>query len=196
MPIVKKFMKQLVFFLAVIVVLPLIVIFKVSRLRSTGDATFQASSQLLCLVPTRIGTYLRAAFYFSVCNSVDRQVSIGFVTLLSHSNIDIGQHVYIGAQCNIGSCSIGADCLLGSGVHVLSGKYQHQITDVNIEIRNQPGRFEKIVIGNNCWIGNNSTVMAAVGSNTIIAAGSVVVNDIPANSIAAGNPAKVIKLRE
>ena len=147
------------------------------------------------MIPTRIGTYSRAAFYSSACNAVDRQVSLGFSTLVSHCDIDIGQYVYIGAQCNIGSCSIGNGCLLGSGVHVLSGKYQHQIEDLDLEIRNQPGSLEKIAIGSNCWIGNNATVMAGVGNNSIIAAGSVVVNKIPANCIAAGNPAKVIKYR-
>ena len=78
---------------------------------------------------------------------------------------------------------------------MLSGKYQHQIEDLDLEIRNQPGSLEKIAIGSNCWIGNNATVMAGVGNNSIIAAGSVVVNKIPANCIAAGNPAKVIKYR-
>lgn len=147
------------------------------------------------MIPTRIGTYSRAAFYSGACNAVDRQVSVGFSTLFSHCDIDIGRYAYIGAQCNIGSCSIGTGCLFGSGVHVLSGKYQHAIDDLDVEIRNQPGSLEKIAIGRNCWIGNNATVMAAVGDNSIIAAGSVVVHDIPANCIAAGNPAKVIKNR-
>ena len=52
-----------------------------------------------------------------------------------------------------------------------------------------------ITIGNNVWIGGSAIVLGGVviGDNTIIGAGSVVVKDIPSNSIAVGNPCKVIK---
>ena len=52
-----------------------------------------------------------------------------------------------------------------------------------------------VIIGENCWIGRNVSIMKGVhiGDNTVIAANSVVTKDIPANCIAAGNPAKVVK---
>ncbi len=52
-----------------------------------------------------------------------------------------------------------------------------------------------ITVGNNVWIGGNVCVLPGVtiGDNCVIGAGSVVVKDIPANSVAAGNPCKVIK---
>jgi acetyltransferase-like isoleucine patch superfamily enzyme len=52
-----------------------------------------------------------------------------------------------------------------------------------------------IIIGNNVWIGYRALVLkgARIGDNTIIGAGAVVTHDIPANSVAAGVPAKVIK---
>lgn len=54
--------------------------------------------------------------------------------------------------------------------------------------------YGKIKIGNNCFIGCRSTILPGVkiGDNTIIGAGSVVNRDIPANSVAAGVPCKVI----
>ena len=54
---------------------------------------------------------------------------------------------------------------------------------------------ESIIVGDNVWIGGNVTVLPGVtiGSNVVIGAGSVVVKDIPNNSLAVGNPAKVIK---
>lgn len=50
-------------------------------------------------------------------------------------------------------------------------------------------------IGSNVWLGANVTICpgAVIGDNSIIGAGSVVVGDIPANSIAVGNPCRVIK---
>ena len=55
-----------------------------------------------------------------------------------------------------------------------------------------------VTIGNDVWIGGNVTILPGVtiGDNCTIGAGSVVTHDIPANSIAAGNPAKIIRTIE
>lgn len=55
--------------------------------------------------------------------------------------------------------------------------------------------FAPVVIGNNVFIGMNSIILPGVtiGDNVIIGAGSVVAKDIPANSVCAGVPARVIK---
>lgn len=52
----------------------------------------------------------------------------------------------------------------------------------------------KVKIGNNVWFGMNCTVLKGVtiGDNCIIGIGSIVTKDIPANSVAIGNPAKVV----
>ena len=52
-----------------------------------------------------------------------------------------------------------------------------------------------VIIGENCWIGRNVSIMKGVtiGDNSVIAANSVVTKSVPANCIAAGNPAKVVK---
>ena len=52
-----------------------------------------------------------------------------------------------------------------------------------------------VIIGENCWIGRNVSIMKGVtiGDNSIIAANAVVTKSVPANCIAAGNPAKVVK---
>jgi len=52
-----------------------------------------------------------------------------------------------------------------------------------------------IIIGNNCWIGENSRICKGVtiGDGSIIAANAVITHDVPQNSIAAGNPAKIVK---
>ena len=54
-------------------------------------------------------------------------------------------------------------------------------------------RLKRIYIGRNSWIGNGSIILDDVGDRCIIGAGSVVTKKIPDNSIAVGNPAKVIK---
>ncbi len=67
---------------------------------------------------------------------------------------------------------------------------------ISVKERNSGLEFAKpIKIGNNVWIGGGVTVLPGVtiGNNTTIGAGSVVTHDIPANTIAFGNPCKVYK---
>ena len=67
---------------------------------------------------------------------------------------------------------------------------------IDIKTRNQGLEYAKpIEIGDNVWIGGSVVVLPGVkiGSNSVIGAGSVVVKDIPKNSVAVGNPCKVIK---
>ena len=115
--------------------------------------------------------------------------------LVLHQDTEINEHVYIGPQCNIGKSIIGKNTLIASGVHILSGKNQHNFDDIETPIQQQGGQFEKIRIGEDCWIGNAAVIMANVGNKAIVAAGTIVVKDVPPFAIVAGNPAKILKYR-
>jgi acetyltransferase-like isoleucine patch superfamily enzyme len=160
-----------------------------------SDALFAGFSQTLSLIPGKVGSYLRAAFYRFTLTSYHPSIYIGFLTILSQRETEINTGVYIGPQCNIGKCKINKDVLLGSGVHIMSGKEQHNFSNIEIPIRDQGGSFKKISIGEGAWIGNGALVMANVGRSCIVAAGSVVIDDVSDYAIVAGNPAKIIKMR-
>lgn len=67
---------------------------------------------------------------------------------------------------------------------------------LDYETRNKGLEYAKpIKVGNNVWIGGNVNVLPGVtiGDNVVIGAGSVVNKEIPSNSVAVGNPCKVIK---
>jgi len=176
--------------------LPLYMLYRLISLAGNRDSTFQTCSQLLSLIPGKPGIYLRAAFYRLACPDTSDDISIGFLTVLSHWDTSIGPGVYIGPQGNIGKCRIMANTLLGSGVHVLSGKGQHNFTETDKPIKEQGGSFEKITIGEDCWIGNGAIVMATVPDHCIIAAGSIYTQKLEKSwSIAGGNPARLLKMR-
>ncbi|MGI9289210.1 MAG: acyltransferase [Pseudomonadales bacterium] len=162
---------------------------------SSTDGVFQSFSQFLSIMPGKFGVYARAAFYSLACTKTSSDICISFLTLLSHADTEIEQGVYIGPQGNIGKCRIGKNCLFGSGVHILSGKSQHDFSDINTPIQEQGGNFVKITIGEDSWVGNNAVVMANVGPKCVVAAGSVVTRDVEEFSIVAGNPATIIKKR-
>jgi acetyltransferase-like isoleucine patch superfamily enzyme len=187
--------KHIVAAVATVLVGPLYLIYRLMALFSNPNAVFTAHTQLLSLVPGKIGSYLRNSYSQLTMTNCESEVVIGFGTLFSQQDTDIGRGTYIGPQCNIGSCHIGRNCLLGSGVHVLSGKNQHAINELDVPIKDQGGAITKISIGDDCWIGNGAVVMADIGDQSVVAAGSVVVNPVGPRVIVAGNPAVVIKAR-
>ena len=87
---------------------------------------------------------------------------------------------------------IGEHVQITRGVTILTHGYDWSVLKgVYGEILGSAG---KVKIGNNVFIGMNATILkgVTVGNNSIIGAGSVVTHDIPDNSVAAGNPCKVI----
>ena len=80
-------------------------------------------------------------------------------------------------------------------MRVISGLEQHGISSVETAIKDQPGHFTQINIGKDCWIGEGAIIAADIGDHSVVAAGSVVVKAVAPYSIVAGNPAKVIRMR-
>jgi acetyltransferase-like isoleucine patch superfamily enzyme len=182
---------QFIFFIAAS---PLIALFWVTP-SSLKKSIFIGIAQLISLLPGKTGSYFRNAFFNKTMTHCSNNGVIYFGTLFSDPDTEIHDNVYIGPQCNIGKSIIGKDTLIASGVHILSGKNQHDFSDINVPIQQQGGEFKKITIGEDCWIGNTAVIMANIGNKAIVAAGSVVITDVPEYAIVAGNPAKVIKTR-
>lgn len=87
--------------------------------------------------------------------------------------------------------TIGDDCFIGPNVSIYTACHSTDPVE-----RNTRDEWAKpVYIGNNVWIGGSVTILPGVtiGDNVTIGAGSVVTKDIPSNSVAVGNPCKVIK---
>lgn len=114
--------------------------------------------------------------------------------------ISIGNNCKIGEYFHITSCNriiIGDGLLTGRFVLISDNSHGHlSLADADTPpIKRQLESKGEVVIGNNVWLGDKVTILAGVhiGDNVIIGANSVVTNDIPSNSMAAGIPAKVLK---
>ncbi len=89
------------------------------------------------------------------------------------------------------TCEIGSECLLAKGVRIRTCD-QHFIYD---ESGNRINRSQNVRIGNHVWLGASVIIMkgATVHSGSVIGMDSMVIKDIPENSVAVGKPAKVVR---
>ena len=112
----------------------------------------------------------------------------------------IGSHVEISNGCVVTShtrgVEIGDDCMLGPNVSIIGNNYRYDRLDVPLRLQEKISP-KGIRLGNNVWIGAGCVILdgADIGSGTILTPNSVVSGKIPENSIAQGNPAKVIFTR-
>jgi maltose O-acetyltransferase len=114
--------------------------------------------------------------------------------------VDYGENIHIGDRTfinynlvalDVAAITIGADCMIGPNVQLLTPTHP---------IAPQPRRdhleaAQPITIGDNVWIGGGAIVCPGVtiGDNSVIGAGSVVTRDIPADVVALGSPARVVR---
>lgn len=109
----------------------------------------------------------------------------------------LGDNVFINYNLTLLDCApifIGDNTMLGPNVSLLTPVHPLRFQERNIRQDNQGNSYnyeyaKSIVIEENCWLAGNVTVIGGV----TIGAGSVVTRDIPANSIAVGNPCRVIR---
>jgi len=191
----KELSKSLARAIATFVVLPPLISFAVRRLVLGPDRALLGSTQALSLVPGLIGQYIRTAFLRRVLAHCAPSASIEFGTIFSKVGTRIDDNVYIGPMCHIGLAHIERDVLVGAAVHIPSGAETHGIDDLDVPIRDQPGRQHLVTIGAGSWIGSAAVVMADIGPHSVIGAGSVVTRPLPGSMIAAGAPAKVVRSR-
>lgn len=115
-------------------------------------------------------------------------------SLIIGEGADIGEYTHITAM---GHMRIGKNLLTGRWVTITDnghGDIDYE-TLQQVPINRRLHSKGDVTIGNNVWIGDKATILPAVtiGDGAVIAANSVVTKDVPAYSVVAGNPAKVIK---
>jgi acetyltransferase-like isoleucine patch superfamily enzyme len=112
--------------------------------------------------------------------------------------LEVGSNTGIGHDCafTIGkSIRIGDHCRLGSAVRIFDTP-GHPVDPEDRKIGKPALQTDvrPITIGNNVWIGSEAAILpgVSIGENSIVASGSVVINEVPANVVVAGNPARIV----
>lgn len=118
--------------------------------------------------------------------------------------LTLGNNVALGSNVRIEvDGSIGDHVLIANSTAIV-GRDDHDRREIGVSIRESRwvGEFpeelsQRTIIGSDVWIGFGSIILSgiSIGDSTIVGAGSVVTKDLPANSIAVGNPARVIARR-
>lgn len=137
--------------------------------------------------------------FSGIINKWNRRSGSSYLDMLRSKGVKVGKGTILKYPANATIdysrpelLEIGENVLLHKGITILTHDYASRV------MVNRDGLFYpshgKIVIGNNVWFGEKCTVMKGVtiGDNCIIGYGSVVMKDIPAGSVAAGSPAKVL----
>ena len=129
---------------------------------------------------------------------IGRKVDDGFFLIppfytTGGPDMTIGRNVFVNQNCtfyDLGGLEIGDDVMIGPNVSLITSGHPIAPSQRRAEVTAAPIKIER-----NVWIAANVTVIGGVtiGENSVVAAGSVVTKDVPANSLVAGNPAKVIR---
>ncbi len=116
---------------------------------------------------------------------------------------EIGDNFYANFNLTVLDCckvTIGDNVMIGPNVSILTPVHPLCWQDRNMRFKPDGSPYDleyakPITIGSNCWIAGNVTICGGVtiGSGCVIGAGSVVTRDIPENSLAVGNPCRVIR---
>lgn len=121
-----------------------------------------------------------------------------YISASNGAIISIGNNTYISPEVIINSrnaINIGKNVLIGYQVMMMDYDAHTVIHNIHADNRDLSNKSNPINIGDNVWIGARVSILKGItiGSGSIIGANSCVVTDIPENSLAVGNPAKVVR---
>jgi acetyltransferase-like isoleucine patch superfamily enzyme len=192
---VREFVKSAARAVALLAAVPFLVSYAIRALFLGRDRALEGSTQALAWIPGLPGQYVRRAFLSRVLAHCHHTATVCYGTIFSRTGARLDENVYLGPGCHVGLVHVERDVLVGAGVHLPSGPGTHGIDDVTRPIREQEGTAQVVRIGHGAWVGSAAIVLADVGHDTVVGAGSVVTKPLPPMVIAAGVPARVIRTR-
>lgn len=132
--------------------------------------------------------------------SIGRNVTIvDSSNIHDKQNVSIANNVYIGREASIwgvGGIEIGENTILGPRVTIHSSNHRYE--GAELLPYDNTSYLQKVKIGRNVWIGDSAMLCPGceIGDGAVVAMGAVVSGKVPKCAVVAGNPAKVIKMRD
>lgn len=138
--------------------------------------------------------------------SIGTKVSVGYSFICDYGcNIHIGNNVTVNVGCTFVDCNkitIGNNVLIAPDVRIYTATHPVELNERLTPVETEDGLEYirhtyalPVTIEDGCWIGGGVIILPGVtiGRGSVIGAGSVVAKNIPANSLAVGNPCKVVR---
>jgi acetyltransferase-like isoleucine patch superfamily enzyme len=118
---------------------------------------------------------------------------------IHEGDVQIGAKTVMGQECTISAyqrVAIGRECVIADRVMLID--FDHGVVEVERPIRLQGIYKRDVQVGHNCWIGYGACILRGVtiGDNSIVGTSAVVTKSLPENAVAAGVPARVIRMRD
>ena len=171
---------------AFVLLTPMLVAYRV------GLLSFYSAGQALSLAPGAAGLLLRRVWYRATLDACGERLAVEFGTVIHKVGSRIGDNCYFGELNRIGLVDIGDNFMSANNVSIMSGRRQHAFDRRDIPVRSQAVAYERIVVGEDVWIGAQATVAADVAAHSIVATGAVVTESFDAWQILGGVPARVL----
>jgi acetyltransferase-like isoleucine patch superfamily enzyme len=152
---------------------------------------------------SKIAWRIRMKMLLPLFKKCGRNVVIGHGGHFSPTHIEIGDDVYIGPYAvfnsAISTIRIGSKIMFGPRVTIMGGDHRTDVLGAYMHDISQklPENDRDVVLEDDVWVGAGAVILKGVtiGRGSIVGAGSVVTKSIPPYSVAAGNPARVIRNR-
>ncbi len=187
---IKELIKGIVSIIAFILLLPLFI------LHVLHIINFFTVAQILSVLPGNLGFIFRRVWYKCTLAKCGRNFTIDFMGWVRSPKTTVGDNVYVGVNSWVGLADIGDDVMISGSVLVLSGSAQHGIKRLDVPMRVQEGKVERVSIGRDCWIGAGAIIHADVADHSVVGCGSIVTRKFAPFDVLAGVPAKKIKSRK
>lgn len=165
-----------------------------TRIRPQFDSIGESLSIFQPRTLSVFGREIHAGHHLHIISSKVKPVSLScWTSKQAQGEIHIGDFVLLSPGVQISSASkiiIGNNCMIGAESYISDCDWH------GVYNRTRPFRCSSdVILKDNVWLGFRCIVGKGItiGNNSIVAAGSVVVEDVPDNCIVGGNPAKIIK---
>ncbi len=154
-------------------------------------------SEYLCIAPdVKLGKDVKFSKFINLYGcEIGDETKIG-------AFVEIQKHAFVGKRCKISShtficegVTLEDNVFIGHGVTFVNDSYPRATTGDGGLQTEADWSVEKTLVKKGASVGSGATILSKVtiGENAIVGAGSVVTTDVPANSIVAGNPARVLR---